>query len=446
MGNQPYRLPGDDEEDALLKAAIERAELERTPAFRTRADTIAFFRTHATNQCPFKEQDYGNLGGAPPKTCTGGLRLRRLPSGTWFLGCTEYRSERGHRFVRVPPSVDKELLGQLIEDPDAARTHTDQPPTCLYMQPRWARSTTCPLETTNDIHLMPAGTHDDGTCDVRLTAYTFERESIKPYTIILLTGTHTHPRGIRALPKGALRSRLFQVLDREPHTTLAQLAATIRTEMSLEPSSSALKHAYADWKLEHNPLGEDQVAVMAQQAAEIGRTPYIRKCVFGARGGHSHNKPYSYVIFYLDEMMDIAVLQSCFCADLSFKDFNPLERPSDAEGEWHLFSVTAWCARLARTVTIFKAATIGECEEMYQDLFEELLREGGLRGQRMPSVGSAVTGRKQGEQRERELLSVTLDFCPAQAVGAARALAKKAGLDSLLDAARAFLRGCHVHY
>jgi len=64
----------------------------------------------------------------------------------------------------------------------------------------------------------------------------------------------------------------------------------------------------------------------------------------------------------------------------------------------------------------------------------------------MPDLGTAVSGRTLGGLREREFVSLTVDFCLAQVHGAAIALAKKAGLASVVDAARAFLRGCAVHY
>ena len=41
---------------------------------------------------------------------------------------------------------------------------------------------------------------------------------------------------------------------------------------------------------------------------------------------------------------------------------------------------------------------------------------------------------------------MTVEFCLAQAQGAAIAQARKAGLANVVDAARTFLRGCAVHY
>lgn len=50
----PYPLPCDDgdEEDAILKAAIEEADLARSPAYRTRQATTSFYRAHAAMPCP----------------------------------------------------------------------------------------------------------------------------------------------------------------------------------------------------------------------------------------------------------------------------------------------------------------------------------------------------------------------------------------------------------
>lgn len=64
----------------------------------------------------------------------------------------------------------------------------------------------------------------------------------------------------------------------------------------------------------------------------------------------------------------------------------------------------------------------------------------------MPAVGDAVTMRSAAGLRQRELVSITLDFCAAQAQGAAFALTEAAGLANTTDAARAFLRRCNVHY
>ncbi|GAB0495197.1 hypothetical protein MMPV_006495 [Pyropia vietnamensis] len=64
----------------------------------------------------------------------------------------------------------------------------------------------------------------------------------------------------------------------------------------------------------------------------------------------------------------------------------------------------------------------------------------------MPTWGDAVTTRTTDTVRQRELVSFTLDFCAAQAQGAAFALAAIAGLASATDAARAFLRACGVPY
>lgn len=123
-----------------------------------------------------------------------------------------------------------------------------------------------------------------------------------------------------------------------------------------------------------------------------------------------------------------------------------MSRPAAADGQWHMFSITTWCERLQPTVTVFKAATIGESEGLYRELFGEFLRACWVRGLLMPAQGDAVTMRTAAGVRQRELVSITLDFCVAQAQGAAFALAEAAGLVSPTDAARAFLRGCQVHY
>lgn len=150
--------------------------------------------------------------------------------------------------------------------------------------------------------------------------------------------------------------------------------------------------------------------------------------------------------FYNDEMIDLAVLQSRFCADVSYKDFDELCRPSGESQEWHLFSITTWCACLQRTVTALKAAVISKCEDLYQELFAEFLRECGLKGQRMPTVATAMTARTTARVAPRKLVSLTVDFSKAQAHGAATASAHRAGLASTLDATRAFLRGYNVHF
>lgn len=62
------------------------------------------------------------------------------------------------------------------------------------------------------------------------------------------------------------------------------------------------------------------------------------------------------------------------------------------------------------------------------------------------TVGTAVINRTLSNVRQRELLSVTVYFCAAQAQGAAVAQAKKTGLANAVDAVRAFVRGCSVHY
>jgi len=185
---------------------------------------------------------------------------------------------------------------------------------------------------------------------------------------------------------------------------------------------------------------------MARLAASAGGPQYIRKVVFGARPHDCPANPYCYVNFYLDAMIDVATLQSFFCADMSFKDFTPTPAPSGTDQQWHLFSITAWSQRLHRTVSVFKAATLGEPMDLYREMFEEFLRECGLRGQTMTDVGTAVSGRTVGGLREREFVSLTVDFCLAPAQGASIALAKKAGLANVVDATRAVLRGCAMHY
>ncbi|GAB0497803.1 hypothetical protein MMPV_009140 [Pyropia vietnamensis] len=274
----------------------------------------------------------------------------------------------------------------------------------------------------------------------KLKLYTFERPALADYSVVLLTGEHTHPRAIRAIPRGQLRSRVFEILEREPTTTRAQVARRIQADLHLRPNSSSLAHAYADFRLERNPLGEDQVGVAARLDASQGGPQYVRKTVFDAGGPDG---TYSYVVFYRDDMIRYAALQPSFCADLSLKDFDPSTRPAAADGKWHLFSVTTWSERLQRTVTKFLAATIGESEALYRELFGEFLRACALSGQVMPTVGDAVTGRTTETVRQRELVSFALDFCAAHAQGAAFALAVIAGLVLATDAARAFLRGVH---
>lgn len=72
-------------------------------------------------------------------------------------------------------------------------------------------------------------------------------------------------------------------------------------------------------------------------------------------------------------MLEFAALQSSSCADLSFKDFDALTRPAAADGHWHMFSITTWCERLQRTVTVFKVAAIGESEGLYRKSFCQFL-------------------------------------------------------------------------
>lgn len=376
MRHQQCELPSED--DPVPQAAIERAEAERNPQHVVKEATDSFYRAHRQHQCPHREQDYLNLGAADPKGCDGAVRLRTLPSGLSFLGCARYERGDKHRFIRVPPSVDKEYLKQLI-DSDGAQLNDalEQPRTCLYLQSRWARAKTCPLEPSHVVQLVYAGQRNDSNCPVAIKAYSFKQPRLADYTVVVLIGTHTHPRAIRTLHLGKFRSRVLDILDNEPGTTRVALAAKIRDEIGLEPNSSALKHAVAEYKLSNNPLGEDQVGIMARMAAAAGGQQYVRKVVFGAVGGAHQNRPYSYVTFFLDQMVEIATTQRFFCADLSFKEFGRLARPANAARQWHLFSITCWNNRLKRTITLFKAAVIGECDDVYRELFGEFCVSAG---------------------------------------------------------------------
>jgi len=165
----PYTMPDDDADDALLTAAIERAKLERSPAYKAKQQTCSFYRAKAASPCPFVHQNYAQLGTTTPNPFTGTLRLRPLHSGQWFFGCTAYENEHGHRFVLVPPSVNLEMLSNLIENPGVANSPSDPPATCLYMESRWARHHTCPLEPELGVRLLPCGSISDGSCPVRVT-------------------------------------------------------------------------------------------------------------------------------------------------------------------------------------------------------------------------------------------------------------------------------------
>lgn len=151
------------------------------------------------------------MGVAPPNRCDGVIRLHKLPSGTWFLGCTKYDRQRGHHFFRVPPTVNVELLGTLIDDPSRMEAADGEAASCLFMESRWARLRTCPLDTNDTVTLVPAGDHPDGTCPVSLRLYTFSRPVLQQYTILMLNGTHTHPRAFRTIRRGELRSRVFDL-------------------------------------------------------------------------------------------------------------------------------------------------------------------------------------------------------------------------------------------
>lgn len=98
--------------------------------------TLSFFRARAAKPCPYTRQDHVHLGTATPKPCTGLMRLRPLHSGQWFVGCTAYDNERGHRFVLVPPSVNLEMLNSCIEDPDLTDTTANPPASWMYIESR----------------------------------------------------------------------------------------------------------------------------------------------------------------------------------------------------------------------------------------------------------------------------------------------------------------------
>lgn len=200
--------------------------------------------------------------------------------------------------------------------------------------------------------------------------YSFTKPALNDYAMLVLTGEHSHPCAIRAVPKGHLRRRLFDMLQIDPSSTRAELAKRIRDDMGLEPNSAAIRHAWADYRLTRNPLGEDQVGVMARLAASAGGPQYIRKIVLGARGGDGHTFAYSYVTFNSDEMLSAASLQGSFCADMSYKDFTPPPALSGTGQQWHLFSLTIWSQRLHLTVSVFEAATLGECADLYRELFD----------------------------------------------------------------------------
>jgi len=266
------------------------------------------------------------------------MRLRPLHTGHWFAGCTAYNNEHSHRFVLVPPSVDMEMLQDLFDDPDKADARTEPPASCLYTDSRWARHHPCPLEPERGVRLVPAGTTPDGSGPVRLTIYSFTKPALARYAILLLTGVHTQPRGIRAIPRGHLRRHVFDNLQLDPTSTRAQLDKRIRDELQLRPNSAAIRHAWADHRLANNPLGEDQVRVMSRLAVSAGGPQYICKVVICARSHENPDCPYSYDTFYLDALMDGAGLQSSFCAVISFKDFTPIgAAPDGTNPQWLLF-------------------------------------------------------------------------------------------------------------
>lgn len=132
----PYALPESDADDEILASAITHAELERSPSYKATQQTLSFYRVQAAKPCPFRQKDYARLGATTPKPCTGRMRLRPLHSGQWFVGCTAYANEHGHRFVLVPPSVNVEMLASFIDDSSKATATTDPPASCLYMESR----------------------------------------------------------------------------------------------------------------------------------------------------------------------------------------------------------------------------------------------------------------------------------------------------------------------
>lgn len=370
--NRAYKMP--DEEDDIIAAAAAHAELQRNPAYIKRASTTAFYHAHANDPCPYTKQDYDNLGQAQPRACPGKPTLRRYRSSdAFFIGCSAWEAnEPGHRFLRLPESVDPEHLDMLLTNDGRDPNQADHPPAgCLYMQPRWARSRTCPFEADHHLSLVWSGSNPTGKCPVKLLAYCFDNnEALKDNIILALHGEHTHPRAVPMLHLGKFRSRVFTMLDEDPTSTKAMLARRVKDQLGLQPSSSAVKHILAEHKLSFNPLGEDQVRVMARLAASAGSTQYIRKIVFGAKGGNRNEATYHYVTFFLDDLMDIAALHGSFMADMSYKDFTT----TDDHGDWHLFSITVWSHRLKRTLTVLKDACIGECEDLYRELIDEFCR------------------------------------------------------------------------
>lgn len=86
------------------------------------------------------------------------------------------------------------------------------------------------------------------------------------------------------------------------------MARRIWDSMQLEPNSAVIRHANANYQLANNPLGEDQVMVMAQEAAAFGGAPCIRKTMYCGPGGEHDDAPYSYVVFHLKSMIDGATL------------------------------------------------------------------------------------------------------------------------------------------
>lgn len=443
---EPYKMP--NEEDPVLKAAITAAELERDPIHRMRVATLALYHAHAGKACPYMTQNYEDLGASAPQRCRGVETVKPCinDEGRFFMGCTKYNYEAGHRGIKIPASVDASLLEAFLKNPTLV-VQTEAMPWAarFFMESRWARAGTCPLESGKEVTLVYEGVNLTGACPVKLKAYTFTRAELSQFTILVVTGTHTHPRAIRTVRLGHLRSQVFDLLDQNARGTRAELAARIRNELGLTPNSSALKHALADYKLANNPLGEDEVGIMAQRAANQRSNEYVRKVVLRATAGVQQTATYSYVIFYSDDMIEMAVLQTCFCADLSFKDFDRLARPTNTTGEWHLFSISAWTERLHKNLTVFKTATLGECTELYYELFAEFLRACATRGQLMPTLGSAINGRTPTTVRTKELIASTIDFCAAQAQGAAKALADQPALANPEDPVRAFLRGCALH-
>lgn len=66
----------------------------------------------------------------------------------------------------------------------------------------------------------------------------------------------------------------------------------MKDQLGLQISSCAVKHILAEQQFSLNPLGEDQVGVIARLAASAGSTQYIRKIIFGPNGGNHNEAAY----------------------------------------------------------------------------------------------------------------------------------------------------------